>query len=122
MTEATKGLIVRVAIIIVAVVAVYSSTLNHGFIRDDASVIVENPQLRSLTNLPAVFLNGGGSETSVGSYAPMAYLSFALEHALWGLNPLGYDVTSLVLHSAVAILLFLLVSTLFGSERLGLVT
>jgi len=122
MTDAKKNLIYRLGLIVLVVLAVYGNTLNHGFVWDDADVIVDNPQIRSLANVPAFFVSEDRIESATGYYRPMTYVSFALDHAVWGLNPVGYNITNLVLHCAVAMLLFFLISALFGSERLALVT
>jgi len=39
-------------------------------------------------------------------FRPVTSLSFSLDYALWGLNPLGYHLTDLILHVSVAGLLF----------------
>jgi hypothetical protein len=50
----------------------------------------------------------------VGFYRPLVSVSFAADHALWGLEPFGYGLTNLLLLLADTILLFAL------ARRLGL--
>jgi hypothetical protein len=35
---------------------------------------------------------------AAGYYRPLLLLSFAFDHHIWGLNPLGYQITGRVLH------------------------
>ena len=41
-----------------------------------------------------------------GDYLPLTYLSLSLDHLIWGLNPFGYHLTNILLHSINAILLY----------------
>ena len=38
----------------------------------------------------------------------LSWLSLAVDHALWGLDPMGYHLTSLLIHLVNALLLFVL--------------
>lgn len=51
-----------------------------------------------------------------GDFKPLAWASYALDHAFWGLNPLGYHLGNVVLHSLNAALVFFLL-LLLGSAR-----
>ncbi len=42
----------------------------------------------------------------VGHYMPLTWLSCALDHAVWGMDPRGYHLTNLLLHAATAVLLY----------------
>ncbi len=76
---------------------------------DDNTHITQNPAIRSLSpvhvwkmfTVPAAKL-----------YVPLTWLSFAVDHQIWGRNPLGYHLTNLLLHVANTLLVFALVSEL----------
>lgn len=119
MTEAGKKLALKFTLIALAILAVYGNTLNHRLVWDDIAVIVENPLLEDLGNIPRFFLAEDRFGDPTGYYRPMTYLSFALERALWGVNPVGYNVTNIVLHIAAAWLLYLALTALFQRERLA---
>jgi tetratricopeptide (TPR) repeat protein len=43
-----------------------------------------------------------------GDFKPLSWASYALDHSLWGLNPFGYHLGNIVLHSLNAALVFYL--------------
>ena len=43
---------------------------------------------------------------------PLTWLSSALDHALWGMDPMGYHLGNVLLHGAGAVLLYLVLAEL----------
>ena len=121
MTDSQKTLLYRSLFFIVLLLAVYGNTLNHGFVWDDTDVIVDNPVLERLGNVPMFFLMEDRIETASGYYRPLTYASFALDRALWGLNPVGFNLTNLLLHIAAALSFYLVTAALFQKERLAFI-
>lgn len=78
---------------------------NDFIIYDDAAYVTENPRvLAGLTWRQA----GWAFRTScAGNWHPLTVLSHMLDVQLFGLNPAGHHLTSLLLHAANAVLLFL---------------
>jgi protein O-mannosyl-transferase len=120
MTDSRKLLIFRSLFITVLLLTVYANTLNHGFVWDDTDIIVNNPQLEKLSNIPLMFLSEDRIEGTTGYYRPLTYVSFALDRAIWGLNPLGFNVTNLLLHILAALLFYQVVAKYFRNENLAL--
>jgi hypothetical protein len=48
----------------------------------------------------------------VGHWHPLTWISFAIDHALWGMRPIGYHLTNLLLHGANAALVYVLIAAL----------
>ncbi len=96
-------------IIALFILIVYGNTLNHGFVWDDTDIIVENPQLASLYNIPSLFLSEDRIEGATGYYRPLTYVSFAIDRAIWGVNPVGFNMTNLLLHILAALLFYLII-------------
>ena len=44
----------------------------------------------------------------MGHYVPLSWMTLGLDYVVWGMNPTGYHLTSLVLHSGCAVLVFFL--------------
>jgi len=121
MTDAYKTLVCRLAFISIMILAVYGNTLNHRLVWDDVNIIVDNPLLGKLSNIPMFFLSEDRFGDPTGYYRPVTYVSFAIDRAVWGLNPVGYNITNLLLHIATAGIFYLLVAALFKKEQLAFV-
>ncbi|MFZ2948440.1 MAG: hypothetical protein WA003_03035 [Desulfuromonadaceae bacterium] len=87
MTDSQKHIICRLGFLLLITLAVYGNTLNNGFVWDDTYIIVNNPLLEKLGNIPQLFLSEDTAEESTGYYRPVTYVSFALDRAAWGVNP-----------------------------------
>ena len=88
---------------------VYLNALDNPFVYDDHRVVLENYSIRDLSNVRALFLND--------VFRPVVNISYALDYARAGLAPSGYHLTSLLLHMANVVLLFVLVRVLAGDAR-----
>jgi Tfp pilus assembly protein PilF len=93
---------------------VYSRALWCGFINlDDPFYITNNPLLKSLDGESLLRLFAA---PHLGAWLPLTYLSFAIDHFFWGLNPFGYHLTNILLHAANVVLVVCLADKLFGSQ------
>jgi hypothetical protein len=81
--------------------AIYLPDLGHGFVKDDYGWIAAS-RVRSLPELAHLYT------TNVGFYRPLVSTTFAVDEAIWGVNPVGYALTNVALFLADAVLLFLL--------------
>ena len=94
----------------VAVLAVFAPALRNGFVLwDDDLNLTENPRFRGLSprHLAWMFSTVHG-----GHYQPLTWLTFGVDHALWGMDPAGYHLTSIVLHACAAVLCAMLIAAL----------
>ncbi|MDD2851545.1 MAG: tetratricopeptide repeat protein [Desulfuromonadaceae bacterium] len=101
----------QIVIICLLGVAAYSNTLQIEFVFDDFGRIVNNITIRELT----FFL-------TPASFAKSRYVcdvSFALNYALHGLNPVGYHVFNLSIHLITSLLVYATVQCLFQTPRLA---
>lgn len=95
--------------------ALYLNALGGGFVWDDRSLILANPLVQSLGNALGAFQGKLRLfNNAFGYYRPLSLLSLALDHTLWGANPLGYHLTNLLLHLACVTALFFLLEVSFG--------
>ncbi len=121
MTDTPQIFLSRATLITLLILAVYGSVLTHGFVWDDHYVIADNGLLENMRNIPRLFLMEDRVESPTGYYRPLTYLSFALDRALWGVNPAGCGVTNLLLHILVTLLFYYTLLLLFKKETLALV-
>ncbi len=102
-----------------AAVIVNLPALLPGFIHDDHRIIEQNELVRNLSRVSEIFTHGYWSvgEASVPNlYRPLTILSFALNHAVNGLHPLGYRVTNLGLHLLMSLLVLALARRLLEPD------
>jgi len=102
------------------VLAVYGASLAGEFVWDDRPLIVENRLIRDpggiLTLLTSSFWQTGDRHDRFRSFfRPAVSLSYAADYAIWGLRPVGYRATNLLLH----LLCCWLVYRIAISERLA---
>ncbi|MDD9819560.1 MAG: tetratricopeptide repeat protein [Nitrospira sp.] len=94
---ATLGLCLLVAVSLFPVT-------RAGFVWDD-SVLTQSQSVRTTSGLSQIWFTPRIIENEA-HYWPILYTTFWLEHKLWGLNPLGYHLVSLLLHLAITLLLW----------------
>lgn len=76
---------------------IYLPSLTNGFVSwDDPKYIYENPGIRTLD---LAFLKRAFTEVYFSNWHPLTMISYAVDYALWGLNPLGYHLENNVLHA-----------------------
>lgn len=96
-------------LVLILAAAVYVDGLSYQFVWDDGPMVVQNPELRDLRNLPR-FLRADYTTLTSGAidghyYRPILALSLALDGTLWGLNPAAFHLTNILLHLVVTLLL-----------------
>ncbi len=109
-----RALLGRVFILLALACAVHLQALGHGFHYDDFHSLVYNPHIRSLDNLPRFFVDPGlfSRDEQQAMYRPMLLVSYALNYAVGGEDPLGYHLFNLLLHAANVLLVLLLAEAL----------
>src|SRR5213594_2319330 len=104
------------ALIAVVTFATFLPALHNQFVNwDDDKNFLENPHYRGLgwTQLTWMWT------THLGHYIPLTWMTFGLDYLLWGMNPVGYHLTSLLLHAANAVVFFFVVRRILTLALLG---
>ena len=95
-------------------------SVRYGFMDwDDNAYVTENAMIRdsSLQGVGALF--GTFIE---GNYQPLTIASYTLDYRLWKLDPRGYHITNVVLHTLATVSVFAFVFLLTGSAALSAIT
>jgi len=109
-------------LISVAVILVYYPVLDSEFVLDDHAFIVTNPAVKSLRNIPLFFINPASisAKKDWGTiYRPLRTVSFAIDYAIWGLQPYGFHLVNLGFHILNSILVFVLMYLLLRNKILA---
>ena len=91
-------------LVVLATVVSFLPILHNGFVDwDDPRLLTDNPDYRGLgwSQLRWMF-----TTFHMGHYQPLTWLTYGLDYVLWGMDPFGYHLTSLVVHAANAVLFF----------------
>lgn len=96
--------------IFLATCVVFLPALKNGFVWDDEANFLNNPAYRGI-GWPQ--LKWMLTTFHMGHYQPLSWLTLGLDYSLWGMNPSGYHLTNIVLHSANALLMYWLALRLF---------
>ncbi|MBN1673581.1 MAG: tetratricopeptide repeat protein [Kiritimatiellae bacterium] len=96
----------RLALLGVALL-LFMPSANYDFSHyDDDYQVIENPLIRSLAPRAVARMF---ATFHITSYYPVRLLSFALDYAVWGLDPVGYHLTNVACHTVNVLLVFSLV-------------
>jgi len=105
-----RGARAWLGVVVVLTLAVYSSSFQNGLLNwDDPVNVTQNHAIRAFT---AANVQTWFTAPLLGMYSPLVYLSFAIDYAIGGLNPVVYHATNLALHVACVLLVFGIVSKL----------
>jgi tetratricopeptide (TPR) repeat protein len=100
--------------IVLATVAVYHPVRNNDFIDfDDPQYVVENKNIQN--GLTPEAIKWAFTTTHAYNWHPVTWLSHLLDCRLFGLNPAGHHLTSVVFHMANALLLFAVLRRMTGA-------
>lgn len=101
------------AAVFILTFTVFSFSLSGEFLDwDDSLNFVLNENYRGLAweNLKWMF-----TTFHMNHYQPLAWLTLGIDYCLWGMNPFGYHLTAIILHSFNSVLFFLLCLVFFKS-------
>lgn len=91
---------------------VFSPALWNGFVEwDDQVNLTENLAYRGLGTAQLKFFF---TTVLMGHYIPLTWLTFGLDYVLWGMNPMGYHLTSLLVYAASAAVFYFVALRLIG--------
>lgn len=99
-----------------AAVLLYGNTLFNQFALDDGMVILENKfVLQGISGIPDILTHdsfygaiGNNENLNGGRYRPLSLIAFAVEHSLFGTNPLVYHFFNILFYMLTCVALLLL--------------
>jgi hypothetical protein len=105
-------------IVAIAAIVPYIPALSYQFLNwDDNVYVLGNPWIRAWSgeNLVHVF-----TQPYYANFLPLHLVSYMVDYSLWGLNPFGYHLQSILLHALNAVLAMLVVRRMLGSSTVAL--
>jgi tetratricopeptide (TPR) repeat protein len=108
-----KRNVILCLLLVAATLALYNPVNRHPFVNyDDDRYVVENPHVHN--GLGWDTIAWAFTSTQEANWHPLTWLSHALDYRFYHQNPTGHHFTSLLIHAANAVLLFLLLSSATG--------
>ncbi len=98
-------------------VAVYANSLSNTFAYDDVHVVLDDPRIQDVRRLPETLTEPyweGEYGKELGLWRPLTTLSFGLQYALVGPQPLLYHVVNVAAHAVVTGLAVVLLAHLMS--------
>ncbi|MEA1928609.1 MAG: tetratricopeptide repeat protein, partial [Candidatus Auribacterota bacterium] len=101
-----KYLILAVSVLIILNFIAFSPMLSGNFLNwDDEENVVFHKNIRQFgpDNFIWIF-----TDFTVGDFKPLVWVNYSFDYTFWGLNPFGYHLGNLLLHTASGVLVFVL--------------
>lgn len=99
--------------LLLVVLAVFGRTLGYGFVNfDDEKYVVENPHVAK--GLTAESVAWAFTSREASNWHPLTWLSHLLDYQIHELSARGHHLTSVLLHAATAMVLFLVLQRMTG--------
>lgn len=105
-----KDLIYALPALLTAITSfiIYIPSLKGGFLNYDDWLYYEDPHITSFE------LKRAFTEVVASNWHPLTVISYAVDYKLWGLDPFGYHLENVILHSLNTFLVFMLTLRLCG--------
>src|SRR3972149_6620478 len=100
--------IIPLIIIIALSVITYLNCLPNQFVYDDSSTIVENKLIKDWGNFNALFAHDYFKISGELTYRPIVTLSYFIDYSIWHMNPMGYHLVNVILHTINVVLVYFL--------------
>jgi protein O-mannosyl-transferase len=108
----TRPRVVPSVVVLAVTAAVFSPALWNGFVDWDDNVnFLANPHYRGLGLAQIQWMF---TSAISGHWIPLTWLTLGADYVVWGMNPLGYHLTNVLLHALNGVLLFVLARRLLA--------
>lgn len=111
-----------IALLCLLTLSGYVGLLRAGFVYDDAWTIQHNSAIRSFDRVPDLFDGSAMADRVPDAWRPLMVISQMLDYRLFGLEPIGYHLHSLLWHLGCVLMVWLIIRRLFRRPALALTT
>ena len=114
--------IIKLTLLFAIPIIIYTNSFQNTFVYDDVFTITDNYFIRDWGNFPAFFSDDYFKYSGEVTYRPVVTFSYFTDYFLWHLNPVGFHLTNILLHTANVVLVYLLVSAVSRSRTTAFLT
>src|SRR3989304_9471218 len=101
-------------------ILLYLNATYGKFVYDDFKIIVENCFIKEWKYFPKIFTQDYFTISGEMSYRPIVTISYFIDYAIWRLNPFGFHLTNVILHTLNAVLFYFLLNTVLQNKKIVL--
>jgi tetratricopeptide (TPR) repeat protein len=104
--DSKAGSRVGAILVFIATFIAHARSVQFGFSNfDDPAFVTEVDGYRGFSPAHLAWMF---TEVRYGHWQPLTYFSYAIDHALWGMDPAGFHFTNILLHAVAAVLVMIL--------------
>ena len=111
---------INCAVLFLLTFLTFSNIFHNQFVMDDYDFVVDWPLIQSWANFPRFFISYVPPDGQAGVYSPLKTLFHAISYHLFGLNPFGYHVVSLLVHFISVVFVYRICLLLTEAKATGL--
>jgi len=111
-----KKIAVPILLIILLSLISYFNIFGNEFVWDDYIFILDNPDIRSFSNIPLFF-----TQDVDGLYRPIRSLHYTFVYSIAGKNEFLYHFNSLFFHIIISILIYFIIYEIFAKRNISLI-
>ncbi|HOW35512.1 MAG TPA: tetratricopeptide repeat protein [Candidatus Omnitrophota bacterium] len=113
-----KSRVMMAAFIVLLGLAAYSFALSAPFkTMDDQFSIVNNPDIQDFSNIGKVFRTGYFQDRAY--YRPLVIVSYMIDCHFFGVDPLFFKLSNIIIHLITALVIFLIIARIFQDKNIG---
>ena len=102
------SILVHIALALIITITFYPA-IAGDFIWDDIAI---TQNIMHINEMSAANLTWAFTSSYAGHYQPLTWLSYMLDHEIWGMDPAGFHITNILLHILVCIFVYHLLAQL----------
>ena len=103
-------------------ILLYLNTTHGKFVYDDFKIIVENCFIKEWKYFPKIFTKDYFTISGEMSYRPIVTISYFIDYAIWRLNPFGFHITNIILHTLNTVLFYLFLNAVIQNKKIVLLS
>lgn len=110
----------KILLLIILPVALYLPALQYEFVYDDSFQVVGNKWITDVKYLPEIFSSSVWAfepRYNDNIYRPLQHVVYMLEYHLFGLNPWGFHLVNILIHTGNTILVYFLATAIFTNRH-----
>lgn len=109
---------ISIVLLIAIPIIVYINSLQNTFVYDDVFTVTDNYFIRNWGNFSSLFTHDYFKSSGEVTYRPVVTFSYFIDYSIWHLNPFGFHLANVLLHTVNVLLVYGFISILTKDRAL----